>query len=673
LRNILRTIESHAALENCILSQENQCLRANLSKEGLDPPGFVKDYDHRLAIGKNYSAGQSEGSLNECGMVPIGGEQKQETSPVQRGTSQKSTNDTVVHTEVRVHGPSDCWRATVVTDVSAKRASEETAWSRSGGHPSGYKQEPSQTSLSLAPDYKKTRSTPEVGKAFFKSASKTMRLSLGGTMFADIDDMKKQVQLALLKRPYDVAEYYKDEGVFQYIARHQCFEFLQLFVISVNSIWIAVDVDVNGSKSLFQCHPAFIGAEFAFFSFFSIEWIVRFGAFRIKHNCLRDAWFVFDSMLLALMCLDVVIMPFTAGSGSGKASDTSVLKLLRITRLARMGRMAHLLKAMPELTILLKAIGIAARSVFYTLILLTIVIYIFSVAFRHLTDGSSIGDKYFPTVPFGMKALLLYGILPDQGEIADELGAEDAFYLVTFLIFILMGSLTVMNMLVGVLVEVVSVVSHLEKEQLKVTTVKSKLFDMLNTSGLAADEDMVITRPDFESLLVNPNAAKVIHEVGVDPVALVEFTDHIFSDVGKGDEGLTFESFIGWILALRGSNSATVKDVVDLRQFMIQKMSSLEDALAHCEGALLAEYRGIPAPHGGRNRTSSSTFDASNSLGQLKDRASDRGTLVSTSRDETQLSVVEPLGLTFSPVVPGEEEIGSQCRPTSPVDQPAPL
>ena len=64
-----------------------------------------------------------------------------------------------------------------------------------------------------------------------------------------------------------------------------------------------------------------------------------------------------------------------------------------------------------------------------------------------------------------------------------------------------------------------------------------------------------------------PTAARS-YNVGVDVIGLVDFTDYIF----KGDQKLTFPDFMEVILQLRGTNNATVKDLVDLRKVVIHEM-----------------------------------------------------------------------------------------------------
>ena len=71
-----------------------------------------------------------------------------------------------------------------------------------------------------------------------------------------------------------------------------------------------------------------------------------------------------------------------------------------------------------------------------------------------------------------MSTLLLRGTLPDMADLVEDVGRVNIIYAAFMLFFILLASLTVLNMLVGVLCEVVSVVSAVEKESMTVQFVK---------------------------------------------------------------------------------------------------------------------------------------------------------------------------------------------------------
>jgi hypothetical protein len=293
-------------------------------------------------------------------------------------------------------------------------------------------------------------------------------------------------------------------------------------------------------------------------------------------------------MVLELWVVNAVVAITTSGGdGSTAFGNTSAFRLVKVLRLTRMARMARLLRVMPELMILIKGISAATRSVFFTLCLLMILIYAFGIAFTQLCQDTPLGDEYFETVPHAMASLLLRGTLPDLADFVNDCGREHMLLAVLMMFFILFSVLTVMNMLVGVLVEVVSVVSAVEKEQMTVHFVKSELLKLLNDTGLDQDGDQLISRSEFEALLSNPAAAKIIQEVGVDVVGLVDYGDHIF----RNDEDLSFPRFMEAILQLRGTNTATVRDMVDMRKFIQTQLGLVMD---HMEEVVTPPSQPLP-------------------------------------------------------------------------------
>jgi len=403
---------------------------------------------------------------------------------------------------------------------------------------------------------------------FSKDVHKDVERFHGGGLFADAAVMKEQIRNAINKPSYNVSDLYWEAGYCQKIARNHWFETITLCMIAINGVWIAVDSDYNGAPTLLQADPLFQVVDHTFCAFFVLEWAVRFGAFRTKLSGLRDSWFVFDSVLACSMVLDtwlltIVFAMMPGHSNHGAAGDTSALKLLRLFRLTRIARMAKLLHAVPELMVLIKGLAVAARSVFCTLVLLVFIVYIFALAFKQLCDGTTLGEQRFDSVLEAMRTLFLDATLPDFSSIVSEAGEEHICYSFLLLAFILLGTLTVMNMLVGVLVEVVKVVSCVENEQLMVDFVKTKLQTLYN--GVEGKNN-TISRFEFEKLLVRPEAAKVLQEVGVDVVGLVDLADVIFQETDE----LLFPDFMGLVLQFRGTNNATVRDIVYLRKFISQ-------------------------------------------------------------------------------------------------------
>jgi len=173
-----------------------------------------------------------------------------------------------------------------------------------------------------------------------------------------------------------------------------------------------------------------------------------------------------------------------------------------------------------------------------------------------------------------MYSLLLYGTLLDNLVFAcAQLEKCSHVGLVVFFVYIALAALTVLNMLIGVLCEMVSMVAHQEKDRMLTRDAAEKL--ALVIKELDQDEDFKLSKKEFLDILVNPTAAQALADIGVDPIGVIEFADLIFSNEVGLEAELSFEEFMDVILQLRGTNSSTVRHMVELKHMIAQQLDDL--------------------------------------------------------------------------------------------------
>jgi len=131
-------------------------------------------------------------------------------------------------------------------------------------------------------------------------------------------------------------------------------------------------------------------------------------------------------------------------------------------------------------------------------------------------------------------------------------------------------------MLIGVLCQVVNAVASTEKEAMTISYVKDVLHQIITTTGLDANKDGMISQDEFLSLMDNQQAVSLLDEIGVDAVGVVGFADFFFEGDHAEAISVSYDEFMKLILDLRGSNSATVRDVVDLRKYVQQQFAASE-------------------------------------------------------------------------------------------------
>jgi len=403
------------------------------------------------------------------------------------------------------------------------------------------------------------------------------RRSLTRTIFTDADRLKEQLRRNIGKKEYRVENYYKATGFCQALARNIWFEYLTLGMVALNSVWIGIELDTNPSDALPQAPAFFQAFENIFCFYFTLEVSVRFAAFEKAKRAFKDFHMVCDAVLVILMIsetwLTYLIVAFGGGTGT-MLSGTGVSSLLRILRLSRVFRLVRLLRAMPELTVLIKGLGSAARSVGWTMVLLAMIIYLFAVGFTVVTNGTNLGKSHFNSVIDSIVTLLLPGLLPDFATLVLTTGREHVLYATCLMVFIMLASLTVMNMLIGVICESVSTVATVERERMNIAQVKAGLENLMHTFD--KDSKSTLSKYELEGLLVNPSFCKIINEAGVDIPGLVDVAEfHFFA---KGDE-VSFTNFLSLVLQLRGTNTLTVRDAVNLRKFLVEEIRSAEARL----------------------------------------------------------------------------------------------
>lgn len=404
-------------------------------------------------------------------------------------------------------------------------------------------------------------------------------------VFADSESMKQRARKALIRPQYRTTDMYWETGCAQKIAKSAWFEYVTLLMICLNAVWISVDADLNKAAMLLQADPIFQVADNTFCIYFLWELLTRFFAFKRKASCFKDRWFIFDSILVALMVLETWVISLVFyllnTEGTANLSNLSLLRIIRMVKLLRISRMARLMRGLPELFILLKGLRAASRSVALFWALWWIIIYVYALVFRLINDGDSL---YFESIPEAMNSLLLDGILPNHAQYIRDVTKEHWVFWPIALSFIAIAYVLLMNMLVGVLVEVVQAIAVTEKEGITVVSLATDLRNCLIMHQISTDRGL--SKESIDKMLSETDFAVVLENAGADVITLADMLHAIFEDQGDEDGLITFEDLVDNILNLRGANPAKVKDVKgQLRAFK----GAMKEVEANLRSALFDE------------------------------------------------------------------------------------
>ena len=178
--------------------------------------------------------------------------------------------------------------------------------------------------------------------------------------------------------------------------------------------------------------------------FFLIEIIIRFIGEPRKKAFFRDGWNVFDTLVVGISLIPI-----------GPGSSILVARLLRIFRVLR------IISVMPELKVLIECLLKSMPRILYTSLLLFIIMYIYAAAGSLLfefTDAERWAD--IATALFTLTQVLT---LSSWEQVFLPLQAVHWWAWIYLYSFIAIGSITILNLIIAVLVDVVMELKN-EKE-----------------------------------------------------------------------------------------------------------------------------------------------------------------------------------------------------------------
>eukprot|EP00747_Dinoflagellata_sp_TGD_P015993 gnl/TRDRNA2_/TRDRNA2_124774_c1_seq1.p1 gnl/TRDRNA2_/TRDRNA2_124774_c1~~gnl/TRDRNA2_/TRDRNA2_124774_c1_seq1.p1 ORF type:complete len:456 (+),score=93.72 gnl/TRDRNA2_/TRDRNA2_124774_c1_seq1:73-1368(+) len=256
----------------------------------------------------------------------------------------------------------------------------------------------------------------------------------------------------------------------------------------------------------------------------------------------------------------------------GNAPDLPGFSMLRLLRLLRISRV---LRMVPELLMMVKSLAAAIRSVSMTFVLALGIMYIFSIiltqwAVEHeqihvCEDGDDCAlsvDEAFGTISKSLLTLTQVLCFDDTFSLIRATLQESLIYGLLIIVFILLAAFTVLNMLIGVICEIVSSTTEEEREKILREKVEY-LFESMDVDGSGS-----VSRTEF----MNMNSAKQLEKLGIDRQLL----QHAFDIIDCDEDGaLEMEEFLEVIFKLLHPPEA--QDVILLKRKLERLASGLRD------------------------------------------------------------------------------------------------
>eukprot|EP00928_Gymnodinium_smaydae_P009644 TRINITY_DN13613_c0_g1_i3.p1 TRINITY_DN13613_c0_g1~~TRINITY_DN13613_c0_g1_i3.p1 ORF type:complete len:615 (-),score=124.45 TRINITY_DN13613_c0_g1_i3:366-2210(-) len=416
----------------------------------------------------------------------------------------------------------------------------------------------------------------------------------GGGLFHDIHQLKNGDR----ERPLELEREQFKNDIFGKIAKSKKFEFTTLGFICLNALAIGYDADYSSRfykpKNLYEGPLQFIIIECTFATYFTAEVLIRFIAYKNKMVAICDISFLFDAVLVAMMVMETWVLPFFGDGGPFR--DLSILRLVRLLRITRMAR---LMRSLPELLIIVRGMVAAVRAVAWTVILLVVFTFTFSILFtteyhqgRTPDEEASDAQSLFGSMSKSFFSLIIMGtILDDVTVLTDGVRGTGSFTMMcAVLLFILISAFMLANMLLGILVEVVGISADTEKAMMKAENFRDAVGGIL--SRMDTNTDHFVTEKEFLAMRDHPDVNKALKELGVERCHFTMygsllFGEHTTSLSNEKDCGLTYNEITDMMLRLTPGQPVSALDLAAMGTVMLtrrrelhQRVRALHDSVA---------------------------------------------------------------------------------------------
>lgn len=223
------------------------------------------------------------------------------------------------------------------------------------------------------------------------------------------------------------------KDVFYKIKEHKLFQSIVIIAIIISAFLIGAST-FEISETLVS---VFLIVDILITLFFVIEIIIRFIAEPNKKDFFKNGWNIFDTFIVL-----VSIIPI------GPNSSVLLLRLLRIFRVLR------LISAVPELKELIEALFQSIKRVFYVALLLFIILYIYA-SFGSILFAEADPERWRD---MGISMITLVQVLTLSSWEQVMLPLQKIYWWtwIYFYSFVAIGSITILNLIIAVLVDVVT-------------------------------------------------------------------------------------------------------------------------------------------------------------------------------------------------------------------------
>lgn len=373
-----------------------------------------------------------------------------------------------------------------------------------------------------------------------------------------------------------------DMNCFSQFVRSHYFEQLSGFLILANSIYLGIEADrfVDLGDDGPELPRGWIIADYWFTTIFTSELILRMIGYGSRFFSKSEwHWHLFDCFVVSIQLAGTLSHVFMRQDFT---KSVSVMRMMRLLRLIRVTRLVRVLHNFHALSTLVSSIMGSMRSLLWTLLLLVLVVYSFSILFTEVVwDAIDQGADDREALEYWFGGIMRTALTLFESVVGGVSWDEVVNLLIVhvspvaglaFVIYIAFCVFALLNVVTGVFVEKATSIAKEGTEESAAKQIND-LFMKEHEGANRESYQAVITWERFNQMLDTEEMQRYFKVINVDPsegLGLFRLLDV------DGSGTLDPKELVDGLLRLRGTAKA-----VDLSLLMRQVQNIHDDLRAH--------------------------------------------------------------------------------------------
>ncbi|CAJ1343771.1 unnamed protein product [Effrenium voratum] len=354
-----------------------------------------------------------------------------------------------------------------------------------------------------------------------------------------------------------------------------CAKVIFYIALSLNVLLFALvatfhDVEAwrQGSSSVNSAvHWCYLGFELLFILIYCVELWLRWAASGLRGWNKLKGWCCYDIVLIVVAFVDACVLNFIPNA-QVQAAHHIVLLLAPAFLILRLGRVVT------ELRMIIKGILRAMRKVFWAMMLLTLVIYLFSVFsvfyIGELFKEDSIRLELFGSMVEAMFTMFAFATLEDYTTPVRHFmrsGGSGLVVAACIVVFILFANLSLLNLVTAIMVEsIVDILpkkrcEKLKREQAALVRKMTAMFSKLDDK----DQNRELELGEMREAVNDPEVKEELRKLQIAEVDVDGCIDELFALINfTNSRGIQVEEFIDGLLRM-SSAPASKRELLEVQ------------------------------------------------------------------------------------------------------------